>query len=322
MTRRLLGLVLAALVAAAALPASAAERPRLRPSVTVSSDYVRLGDLIDNAGPAGDEPVFRAPDLGTTGTVQTARVVSAALARNIADVDTAGVPEVAVTRASRTISIEEMTRVLTLAIIRQNGLSPDADLQVTFDASMRPAQIEPGLTGPLQVTRLAWSAGSGRFDASFGVEGSTVLARTPVRAGGTALETVSVPVYARAVNRGETLRDADIVMDRQPRSQLQGTSVAALADAIGQAVRRSVRQGQVVATGDLTKPQIIARNEAVTLVYEVPNMVLSVRAKALEAGAEGDSVSVLNIQSNRVVQATITGPGRVSVVLRPRLALK
>jgi flagella basal body P-ring formation protein FlgA len=321
MTRRLLGLAVLALLVAA-VPALASERPRLRASVTGSSDNVRLDDLIDNAGPAGDEPVFRSPDLGTTGTVQTARIVTAALARSIADIDTAGVPEVAVTRASRAVSIDEMTRVLTLAIIRQNGLAPDAELQVTFDASVRTAQIEPGLTGSLQVTRLAWSPGSGRFDASFGIEGSAVLSRTPIRAGGTALETVSVPVYARAVNRGETLRDADIVMDRLPRSQLQGTSVASFGDAIGQAVRRSVRQGQVVASGDLTKPQIIARNEAVTLVYEVPNMVLSVRAKALEAGAEGDSVSVLNIQSNRVVQATVTGPGRVSVVLRPRLALK
>ena len=47
-------------------------------------------------------------------------------------------------------------------------------------------------------------------------------------------------------------------------------------------------------------------------------MVLSVRAKALEAGAEGDTISVLNAQSNRVVQATVTGPGRVPSITRPR----
>jgi flagella basal body P-ring formation protein FlgA len=38
-----------------------------------------------------------------------------------------------------------------------------------------------------------------------------------------------------------------------------------------------------------------------------------VRGKAVEAGALGDVVGVLNNQSNRTVQATVTGPGRVSI---------
>ena len=44
----------------------------------------------------------------------------------------------------------------------------------------------------------------------------------------------------------------------------------------------------------------------------MPGILLTVRGKALEAGAVGDVVSVLNIQSNRTVQATVIGPGRVS----------
>ena len=41
--------------------------------------------------------------------------------------------------------------------------------------------------------------------------------------------------------------------------------------------------------------------------------MLTVRGKALEAGAEGDIVGVLNIQSKRTVQGTVTGPGRVTI---------
>jgi flagella basal body P-ring formation protein FlgA len=61
------------------------------------------------------------------------------------------------------------------------------------------------------------------------------------------------------------------------------------------------------------RPQVIQRNEAVTLVYEVPGIVLRVRGKALEAGAVGDIIGILNIQSNRTIQAVVTGPGAVSV---------
>jgi flagella basal body P-ring formation protein FlgA len=38
-----------------------------------------------------------------------------------------------------------------------------------------------------------------------------------------------------------------------------------------------------------------------------------VRGKAVEGGAVGDVIGVLNIQSNRTVQATVTGAGRVTI---------
>ena len=57
-----------------------------------------------------------------------------------------------------------------------------------------------------------------------------------------------------------------------------------------------------------------------TLIYEVPGIVLTMRGKAAESGAEGDVISVLNEQSKRTVQGIIVGPGRVSSAMAPRLA--
>jgi flagella basal body P-ring formation protein FlgA len=69
------------------------------------------------------------------------------------------------------------------------------------------------------------------------------------------------------------------------------------------------------------KPELVQRNETVTLIFEVPGIMLTVRGKAMEAGAEGDLVSVLNPQSKRTVQGTVTGMGTVTVVAtRPRIA--
>jgi flagella basal body P-ring formation protein FlgA len=51
----------------------------------------------------------------------------------------------------------------------------------------------------------------------------------------------------------------------------------------------------------------------VTIIYEVPGIGLSARGKAIESGAEGDVVNVLNLQSKRTVQGTVTGPGRVTI---------
>ena len=79
------------------------------------------------------------------------------------------------------------------------------------------------------------------------------------------------------------------------------------------AAKTALRNGQALRTDDLIKPQIVQRNEAVTIYYEVPGIMLTVRGKAIEGGAMGDVVGVLNIQSNRTVQATVIGPGRVTI---------
>ena len=314
-------LLLAAGLAMLCLPALGGSPARLRAETTVASDYVRLGDLIDNAGTLANEAVFRSPDLGTTGTVQAARVVAAAREKGLAGIDTQGLAEVTVTRASRTLGLEEMRKVLTLAIIRQNGLGDDADLAVTFDQTLRPIHIEPSVTGALQVTQLSWNASNGRFDATFGIEGSGVLQRSPLRLSGNGLETVAVPVYTRALSRGDIIRVSDVSLNRIARSIATADALASQELAIGQAVKRAVRQGQLVAASDLTKPDLVSRNDTVSLIYAVPGITLSIRAKALGGGAEGDIVSVLNPQSNRVVQATVSGPGRVTVVSGASVAL-
>src|SRR5207253_4289177 len=80
-----------------------APAPTLRPSAIVMGEIVRIGDLIDGAGPQAGTPIFRAPDLGQTGSVPAYQVLEAARAHGLFDLDTRGITEVEVTRATRTI---------------------------------------------------------------------------------------------------------------------------------------------------------------------------------------------------------------------------
>ena len=53
----------------------------------------------------------------------------------------------------------------------------------------------------------------------------------------------------------------------------------------------------------------VRRGETVILDYAAPGISLSMRARALEDGAVGDSVRFLNTSSNRTIDAVVTGPG-------------
>jgi flagella basal body P-ring formation protein FlgA len=53
----------------------------------------------------------------------------------------------------------------------------------------------------------------------------------------------------------------------------------------------------------------VRRGDTVTLVYQAPGMSLTMRTRALEDGALGQSVRLLNTASNRTIDAVVTGPG-------------
>lgn len=54
---------------------------------------------------------------------------------------------------------------------------------------------------------------------------------------------------------------------------------------------------------------VIRRGETLTLVYASPGVQLATRVKALTDAREGESVRVLNPQSDRIIEAIVTGPG-------------
>jgi hypothetical protein len=56
----------------------------------------------------------------------------------------------------------------------------------------------------------------------------------------------------------------------------------------------------------------VRRGQQVTLVYQVGGLSLSARMQAMEDGAIGQSVRLANPSSNRVILATVTGPGAAS----------
>ncbi|MGE0739952.1 MAG: flagellar basal body P-ring formation chaperone FlgA [Hyphomonadaceae bacterium] len=58
----------------------------------------------------------------------------------------------------------------------------------------------------------------------------------------------------------------------------------------------------------------VRRGETITLVYQTPGMSLSVRARALEDAAIGQSIRLQNTTSDRTIDAIVTGPGAAQVI--------
>src|SRR5271169_1992624 len=313
--------LLAATAAAAFAQTSddAIAAPVLRASVTVESDVVRIGDVIDNAGTAAQIAIYRAPDLGTTGSLPTAQVIAALQAHQVIGVDTRDIKSVSVTRLARTLESKEIESQVAHALEHHSGLGDAANLSLTFDRDLQDARLEAWNNGAMQPVSVRYEPRSGRFDVNFEIANDVNSARTRLRYTGIAIETVEATVLTRGVDRGEVLKSSDAVTERRPKAEAGNDSVAR-DHAVGMQMRKQLRAGQLLKVGDLGKPDLVQRDDAVTLIYESTGLYLTMRGKALETGTEGDTISVLNIQSKRTVTGVVIGRGQVAItVATPRL---
>jgi flagella basal body P-ring formation protein FlgA len=286
--------------------------PALKSSVTVSEDVVRIGDLVENAGPVADIPIFRAPDLGTTGEVSTDQILDAIRPHQLIGIDTRGLADVTVTRASRAIPAREITDRIAQALAGQYGFDDAPNILVNLDDGVRTLQVEPSATGELRVIALAYDPRSMRFDVTFDLADSVELRRQGARYTGTAIATVDAIGVDRTVENGEVLKESDLTVLKRPKAQADSvlTDPSAVA---GLAARHQLRPGQPLVAADVMKPQIVLRNDSVTIVFQAPGLTLTLRGQAQDAGALGDTISVVNTDSKRVVQAVVSGPDRVMV---------
>jgi flagella basal body P-ring formation protein FlgA len=318
MTRAMTRLTIATLAAMLALCSGALAQtaapplPALKSSVTVSSDIVRIGDLVENAGPVADIPIFRAPDLGTTGEVATDLILDAIRPHQLIGIDTRGLADVTVTRASRPIPPREIADRVAQALAGQYGFGDAHDILVNFDSDIRTLQVEPSANGELRVVALAYDPRSMRFDVTFDLPDSVELRRQGAHYTGTAIATVDAVAVDRTVESGEVLKPSDLTVLKRPRAQTE--SFLTDADAVaGLAARRQLRPGQPLVAADVMKPQVVQRNDSVTIVFQAPGVTLTLRGQAKDAGALGDTIAVINTDSKRVVQAVVSGPDRVVV---------
>ncbi len=190
-------LLSALLLALAATPAAA--QARLKAQATVTGDIVRIGDLVENAGVAANTPIFRAPDLGQTGAVPVRAVLDAVRPYGLIAVDVQGLSEVAVTRASRTISADDIEARIVRALVARHNLGKAENLKIMFDRDVRAIQLDANANAELSLARLNYDASSRRFDIVFELASG---ANASWRYTGSAVETIEAAVRdARACAR-------------------------------------------------------------------------------------------------------------------------
>ena len=308
---RLLGLAAGlAITILLAAPVSAGDL-RLMPRIVVDGDMVTLGDLFGDIGDAGKTIVASAPAPGKRLAITVARIHGMVRDRNLVWLPLRGLKSVTVRRSARRIPAFEIEAVILDALTEQ---ATGDGLRLNLVNRNRVFNVATNAAAGLVVENLSYDARSGRFVASL-----IAAAGTPdeVRAeySGRATETVELPALNRLLKRGEIIGDGDIEWLEWPARRTPRDVVTDLADLLGMAAKRSLRPGRPLRERDVQEPVVVAKGSLVSLVYRTSNMVLTAGGRALENGAMGSVIRVLNSKSKVVVEARVDGGNVLSVTL-------
>jgi len=128
-----------------------------------------------------------------------------------------------------------------------------------------------------------------------------------------AVEMHMVPVLAQPIARGDIIRGESLVLQEMKRSPAGIDYITDSASMIGLAAKRPLRAGVALRSSDLTQPRLVAKGDLVMIAFEAPGLSLSVRGKAVEDGVHGQSIRVVNTQTGRTIDGTVSGAGYVLV---------
>lgn len=298
---------------ALALLAGDAEAARLKTDVTVSGPAVTLGDIFDDAGNAAHVVVQDSPAPGLADAISVSRISSLARRNGMDWRNRDGLTQITVKRTGIPVDAEEVRSVLAESLSsRFPALTGASVLEIEFAPGSAPVLVAEDELPSVSVERYNVDTASGRFVAMLRAPAYDTAA--PLRrVMGRAYAALDVPVLRDQKTSGDIIRANDIEWRRLPMTRLGQNMITDANRLVGMTPRNGIRPGQPVRVSDVEAPVVVPKNALVTVTFESGTMMLTTRGTAMQGGAVGDIIGVLNSRSRRIIQATVTGPGEAHV---------
>jgi flagella basal body P-ring formation protein FlgA len=312
-------LALAAVVAGLLAPAAAqAERDgaarvgqpvTLNTEIVVEGDTVQLDHLFSGLGANGSTPIARAPEPGEEVRLPADWLARVARAYRI---DWRPVSRLQEARLSRAAQRIDGARIAEAVRAELSARGVDGALDVQLDTPNLALMLPVDAPAEVTVAGFSYDRDSGRFTANVvAPDAQRPLARATVS--GKALAMIDVPVLTRRVGRDELIGQRDIAWVSRPVDTVTANHIRDADKLVGMAARRSIRPDRPVRETDVTAPVLVPRNSLVTLMLETDRMRLTAQGRALQDGAKGEVVRVVNTKSNTTVSGVVVADGTVAV---------
>ncbi|HRJ67448.1 MAG TPA: flagellar basal body P-ring formation chaperone FlgA [Alphaproteobacteria bacterium] len=275
-----------------------------RGETVVTADVITVGDVFDGAGRYAGHELAPAPALGAEMVLSAHDLARISDAFGFGWRSQNGMEKTVIRRDAQEIDRFQIEAAL------QDKLSaalPNQRFETVFDSRSSAFYIPPHEAAALEVEDL-------RYDLSRGVFRATLSAAGLRRdISGQLYLLTSVPVLSQPKRMGDIITASDITQVDIRAADIAAHTVIDAAQLVGLAPRRNLPALRTIAAGDIVQPTLVKKGDMVTVTLQSGPIHLTTQARALENGAAGELVKVMNMSSRQVLDAVVTGMQAVSV---------
>jgi len=281
----------------------------LRDRIMVDDDVVRLGDLFQESLSDGDIAVAQAPKAGQTLTLDARFLQQVARAYRLSW-KPAKYQKVTIGRMSQRVTAPMVRDAIAVAVQERMGSS--SDLDVALDGGDLELDLPTDVENSVSVSAINFDPHSNRFAAILvaPADGPPVIQRNVF---GTVYEMAQIPVPNRLISAGDVIAADDLEWQAVHLTRLSGNSLTDAEQLVGRMAKRPLKAGQILRQSDVAMSPVIRKNDLIRLVVKTGQMTLTVQGKALQDAALGQTVRVMNVNSNRQLTGTVIDAGTVAI---------
>ncbi|MEZ5815113.1 MAG: flagellar basal body P-ring formation chaperone FlgA [Alphaproteobacteria bacterium] len=275
----------------------------------IEGNVITLGDIFSGLDRKADKVLGPAPRPGHDMTLNARTLMRIAVAMDLPWRPASGGEYTVLSRAASVVS-PAMVQEALKAELGANGLS--GKFNVALTSGDGEIILPPSEDKSVEVESLSFNGDRNRFEATLVAPSKdNVIVREKVR--GSVQRLTTLPVLRGTIQNGDIIGmdDLDFI---DMRSEFIQHDMVMDADAlIGMTARRILHAGEPVKSNEVQPPQIVKRGELITMVFKNGALSLTAKGKALESGARGEMIRVVNTDSSKTLQARVTGQKEVAV---------
>lgn len=272
----------------------------------VTADVVTVGDVFDGVTRNADHVLAPAPALGEELKLSAYDLKRISDAFGYGWQPQSNMDQVVIRRDA--IEIDRFQIEAALQEKFSHAL-PGRRFELALDGSSRGFYVPPAETAALEVLDLSTDVSRAQFRAVLAA-GNLQRAVT-----GQFYLVTEVPVLQNPVRSGDIISEADVTYVDIREKDLSAKAVLDAGQLIGKSARRSLPALRTLSAADVTEPLLVKKGDLVTVTVQNNMLHLTAQGKALENGASGATVRVMNTASNQILEAVVTGAQSVTVGL-------
>ncbi len=281
----------------------------LKESTVIQDDTIKLGDIFHGLETNADKVLGPAPRPGHDMILNARTLMRIAIALDLPWRPVSSSEYVVLSRAGSVVDHDMITEQLK-AHLPEKGLSGKYALAIS--SGLAEMVLPPEFPASVEVSNMNVRADRNWFEATL-VAPSKENPAARLRVNGTLHKLIEVPVLSGALTKGSIIGARDIEMIEIRERNLNHDVFVNPQDLIGLTPRRVIIAGKPVKTDDVQAPMIVKRGDLVTMTFSSGSLSLTAQGKALENGAKGDLIRVVNASSSKTIQAEVTASKEVAV---------